>query len=186
MLHLVNENSELKGRRFQIGTNLLKHLETTMANYNGDKSVEGYKRLHNIISMADNGGIKYEEMKRLKNWFDTHQLAKETEEYILNGGDEMRTWIDSTLNRATKAVKDWKQARKDAGEKNVFIKAHEKDRQNKRKNKPSVSKFKTNDTVNAIINNKAIRYESKSSKTVIINERQLAIIESILRKTKKK
>lgn len=183
MLHLINENSELKGRRFPLGTNLLAHLERVLAGYSGDKSVEGYKRLKNIISMADQGGIRYEEMKRIKNWFDTHQLAKNTDEYKLNGGEEMRVWVDSTLEKATNAVRDWKQAMKDAGQKNAFIRPHEKDRQNKRKNVPTLAKIQTKDAGKSVGDGKAVRYESKEGKIFVITEQQMQLIDKmILRK----
>lgn len=186
MLHYINENSELKGRRFPVGTNLQKHLEDTLANYKGNKSCEGFKRLRFLISMADQGGIRYEEMKRLKNWFDTHQLAKQTEEYKLNGGEEMRMWVDMTLSAATKAVKDWKQARKDAGEKNAFIKPHEKDRQNRRKNRPSMSKIKTDDASKSVYNGKSVRYESRDRKIFNITENQLRLLIEAIKKERKK
>ena len=173
MLHIIKENKDLKGRRFMIGPNLLRHLTDTLQNYNGDRNIEGYKRLNSLIDMANNGGVRYEEMKRIKNWFDTHDKARNTDEYKLNGGDMMRNWIDLTLNDATKAIRDWKQARKDAGEKNAFIKHHEKDRQSKRKNKPTTAKVQTNNAGKSIYNNNAVRYESKEERTLILTEEQL-------------
>ena len=181
MLHLVTENSELKGRRFPMGTNLKRHLESVMANYDGNKEVEGYKRLRNLISMTDSGGVSYEELKRLKNWFDTHQMAQQSAEYQLNGGEEMRMWVEATLSRATKAVKDWKTARKEAGESNAFIRPHEKDRQNKRKQKPTISKVQTSDAGKAMRDGETVKYESRQ-RTVKINGRQLSLIEAMIRK----
>ena len=135
MLHLLIEdgNKELKTRCFPLGKGIKKHLLKTLDNYTGDKTIDGYKRLTNILSMEN--GIAYSEMKRLKNFFDNYNGSPQSMEYILNGGDEMKTWVNNTLNTATQAVHDYKQAKKDVGMSNAFIKPHEKDRQTKKTNK---------------------------------------------------
>lgn len=108
MIHILKENKDLINTVYVIGDNLLKHLENTYKNYKGDKTKEGYKRLRNLIEMSKNGGIKFNEMKRLKNWFDNNHLNKETDEYKLNGGDLMRDWINSQLYIARKISKNRK------------------------------------------------------------------------------
>ena len=66
-----------------------------------------------------------------------------------------------------------KQARKDAGEQNAFRKSHTKDRQNKRKNKPTIGRFQTKNATNAIANNDFIKLsETIEKKTIIISESQ--------------
>ena len=165
MIHFINENNELKHRVFPLPEGIKKHLKSVLKNYTGDKTVDGYKRLNNILSM---NAIKYNEMKRIKNFFDHYNGTDKSTEYTLNGGDEMKLWVDNTLGSATKAIKDDKQAKKDAGIQNAFIKSHEKDRQN-RKGKPTVSKVKTNDLGKGIMNNNDIKYESK---TIILTKEQ--------------
>lgn len=162
-------NSELKGRYFPLGIGIRKHLENVLKNYNGDKSSEGYKRLNNILAMPN--GIEYNELKRIKNFFDNFEGNQQSPEYILNGGDEMRLWVDNTLNTATTAIKGFKQAKKDAGFNNAFIKPHEKDRQNKT-SKPTVSKIQTNNVGRNIANNTAVQYEAKT-RNIYITETQL-------------
>lgn len=68
MIHFINEggNSELKHRVFPLSKGIKKHLIDTLRNYRGDKTIEGYKRLNNLLSMTN--GISYSEMKRLKNF----------------------------------------------------------------------------------------------------------------------
>ena len=166
---LEDGNSELKGRFFPLGNGIRKHLEATLKNYTGDKSSEGYKRLNNILSMEN--GITYEEMKRIKNFFDNFQGNDQSPEYILNGGDEMKIWVNNTLNTATAAIKGFKQAKKDAGFSNAFIKPHEKDRQNS-PGKPTQAKIQTNDVGRKIADNTSIRYEAKT-RGIYITETQL-------------
>lgn len=175
MIHLITEggNSDLKNRMFPIPKGVYKHLKKTLSNYNGDMGVDGYKRLNNLINM---GKISYQEMKRLKNYFDTYQGDINSTEYLLNGGDELKTWVNNTLNTAIKSIHDYKQAKKDAGISNAFIKSHNKDRQTHNSLKPTQSKFKTNDINNRIKNNDTIKYESKRPKMIFITEEQLNII----------
>ena len=168
MLHIITENNELKNRKFPIPDGVRKYLQKTLDNYNGDKTIDGYKRLNNILSM---NGIAYNEMKRLKNFFDNYQGTDKSAEFILNGGEPMKNWVNNTLYTATKAVHDFKQAKKDAGINNAFIKHHSKDRQNKRKNKPTVAKFDTKNTNRKLLDGNSLKYESVN-KTIIISEKQ--------------
>lgn len=172
MLHilLTEGNSELQGRKFPIPDGVRNILKTILSSYNGDKTVDGYKRLNNILSMD---GIAYNEMKRIKNFFDHYKGSDKSAEFILNGGDAMKTWVNNTLNTATKAIHDFKQAKKDAGISNAFIKTHEKDRQTKKKNKPTISKFDTNRPNKKLGDGQMIKYqENIEKKTVVITETQ--------------
>lgn len=94
---------------------------------------------------------------------------------MLNGGEPMKLWVNNTLYTATKAIHDFKQAKKDAGISNAFIKSHEKNRQSKKKNKPTQVKFKTDNLSNSIANNNALKYESKK-RNICITENQFKII----------
>lgn len=160
MIHLINEggNKDLKNRVFPLSKGIKKHLYDTLKNYNGDKSVDGYKRLNNVLNMEN--GITYNEMKRIKNFFDNYQGTDKSVDYILNGGEPMKLWVTNTLNTATKAIHDFKQAKKDAGIHNAFIKNHEKNRQTTKKNKPTQVKFKTNNVNKNITNNEFLKFES--------------------------
>lgn len=166
MLHIINENNELKNRTFPLPEGVRKILQKTLDNYKGDKTIDGYKRLNNILGMNT---ISYHEMKRIKNFFDHYNGSDESSEFILNGGEPMKTWVNNTLNTATKAVHDFKQAKKDAGISNAFIKHHTKDRQNKKKNKPTQVKFDTNNVTSKIASNTSLKYESK---TIVITDKQ--------------
>ena len=173
MIHFLFEggNSDLKGRYFPLGKGIRKHLEQTLASYDGDRSVIGYKRLNNILSMAN--GIAYNEMKRIKNFFDNYAGSDKSVDYILNGGTPMKLWVDNTLNTATSAIEGFKQAKKEAGAENAFRKTHSKDRQTKVQ-KPKVAKVQTANVVKGVHNNSAVKYESKKRCNVIrITEEQM-------------
>ena len=168
MLHiLTEENRELSNRTFPIPDNVRKLLSRTLAEYKGDKDVDGYKRLNNLLSSDT---ISYQEMKRIKNFFDNYMGTEESQEYILNGGEPMKNWVDNTLKLSTKAIHDFKQAKKDAGADNAFIRPHEKDRQNRKKNKPTTAKFNVSNR--NLLDNGMIKYNESKRRTICISEEQ--------------
>lgn len=158
MLHLIFEdgNSALKNRTFPLPKGIRKHLQSTLDNYTGDKTIDGYKRLNNLLQM---NGVEYNEMKRLKNYFDKYKGTPDTPEYTLNGGEAMKLWVDNTLGTATKAIHDYKETMKDAGASNMFIRSHSKDRQTK-PSKPTQTKIQARNVDKAVGNNMSVRYES--------------------------
>ena len=168
MLHIITENNDLKNRTFPLPDGVRKILQKTLDNYNGDKTVDGYKRLNNILNMQT---ISYHELKRIKNFFDHYNGSDKSAEYILNGGEPMKTWVNNTLYTATKAIRDFKQAKKDAGISNAFIRSHSKDRQNKKNNKPTQVKFNTNNVNKNILNATSMKYEN-IIRTIVITEKQ--------------
>lgn len=117
MLNILFEsgdgNSFLRNRTFPLAKGIRKHLENTLQTYNGDHASKGYKRLNNILSMEN--GIAYNEMKRLKHFFDNYEGNTNNDEYILNGGDEMKCWVTNTLNTAISTINNIKQAKKAEG-----------------------------------------------------------------------
>lgn len=166
MIHIITENNELRHRKFKLPDGIKSYLNDVLKKYKGDKTIDGYKRLNNILDMD---GISYLEMKRIKNFFDNYNGSDKSTEFILNGGEPMKLWVNNTLYTATKAVHDYKQAKKDAGIKNAFIKHHEKERQIK-KNKPTQVKFKTDNTSSNIFSDNLMKYESISKKVSQLNE----------------
>ena len=163
MLYIITENNELKHRVFPLPDGVRKFLQNTLDNYKGDKTVDGYKRLNNILNMQS---ISYHELKRIKNFFDHYNGSDKSTEFILNGGEPMKTWVNNTLYTATKAIHDFKQAKKDAGISNAFIRSHSKDRQNKKKNKPTQVKFNNNNVNKNILNATSLKYENIIRETV--------------------
>lgn len=108
-------NSALQGYEWNIPKELHNHLSRIHTAYKGDKSVEGYKRLKNLI---DNPVMSYEQLKRVKNFFDTHKTSKtdymddkkQDTQFILNGGSKMRYWVNDTLGKARQNIDGKKQA----------------------------------------------------------------------------
>lgn len=176
MIHFLNEggNSTLLKRKVKapLGRDIKNHLLSIYNNYNGDKGSNGFIRLSNILKMDnEDGGINYNELTQLSHILN--KILPNSEEFKTLGGGLMKSWVEISLKSMENNDKSDKQARKNAGEQNAFRKPHTKDRQNKRKNKPTIGKFQTKNVGNAIKNNEFIKLsEDKKLKTIIISEEQ--------------
>lgn len=179
MIHYITEggdgNKELKSHRWFIPDGVRHHLEKVKENNKKEElsknhtTKEAWDHLEFILGCER--GISYNEMKRIKNWFDKNANATKTKQYELYGGNIMKTWVDSQLKSATLYVKKHKEAQRAMGKENAFIKPHEADRQN------TVSKVDTKiPTYNPATLNKQNRLkelgELNEQKTIIITESQ--------------
>ncbi len=60
--------------------------------YNTD--IEGFKRNQEL---RDTGYVTYQQLGRIKNWFDNYSGDKTDKPFILNGADYMKKWVDTTI-----------------------------------------------------------------------------------------
>jgi hypothetical protein len=116
-------NSKLYGNIVIIPNTLLKHLEDCFNSTQGDTNIEGWKRNQDLRQSKQ---VSYQQIKRIKNWFDSYGGNKEDAPFILNGGDRMNSWCDEVLRVWRDDVKTSKQRKSDAGMQNQFLSAHEK------------------------------------------------------------
>lgn len=178
MLYLFEDgNSELKGRKFPLPDGIKKYLTQTLNNFNGSKNSIGFKRLNNLLSM---NGVEYNEMKRIKNFFDNFNGKEDSIEFQLNGGKAMQTWVNNTLLTATNSIKDFKKTKKDIGMDNAFIKSHNKNRLTK--NATKVTMVKPNfgkDPISNVFNGETFKFESVT-KSIIVNEKQIIEVLKLL------
>lgn len=176
MIHLVNEggNSNLLKRKAKapLGKDIKKHLYRIYKNFNGDKGSRGFERLSNILKMdREEGGINYNELSQLSHVLN--KILPNSEEFNTLGGELMKSWVEISLKSMENNDRADKEARRNAGEQNAFRKTHTKDRQNKRKNKPTIGRFQTKNASKSIGNNSFIKLsENKEHHTIIISEEQ--------------
>jgi hypothetical protein len=83
---------------------LTKHSQTSNNNQ------EGLTRNKGLINK---GKTSYQQLKRIKNWFDNYQGPKDSKEYELNGGDKMKEWVDTILGQMRNGVLTSTQMRKE-------------------------------------------------------------------------
>lgn len=178
MLHLIfEENSDLAGKVFYIPNGIRSHLEKTLSDYNAsgaDRSIDGYDRINNLLSGKN---ITYEELKRIKNFFDNYAGTKDSQTYVLNGGDIMKGWVNTTLGRATTAVKDNKQALSDAGMENAFRKPHTVDRGLNGGLDVKTAKIDTNDFSKKVADNTTVKF-LEGRHVILTEEQYLALTQS--------
>jgi mutator protein MutT len=107
-------NQELYDKTYSVPPQVLKYIQTTLvSNPNG----EGVKRAKFILK---NGVLTYQDMKRLKNFFDTFNPETDNKiQYALAGGfdspdvEDMKRFIERTLATDRDAVKRSKEVKRD-------------------------------------------------------------------------
>ena len=90
---------------------------------NANKDSEGYKRNRELQNQKF---IGYKQLKRIKNFFDNFKGTVVDPEFILNGGTEMKSWVDNELRRMREGVYLTQKNKMDTGMQNQFINPHEK------------------------------------------------------------
>lgn len=118
-VNLTEENSEGENRTWKMPDDVYTQLQYNASNYNGDKNADGWDRLNNLIK---NPNISYDEMRRLKNFFDNH-AKDEVEHYKLICGDKLKPWVNNSLKSFTGSIASDKENRSNMGELNVYQKA---------------------------------------------------------------
>ena len=88
-----------------------------------DENTEGYKRNQEL---QDKKFIEYKQLKRIKNFFDNFIGNQKDPSFILNGGVEMKNWVNNELRKMRDYTQMTKKNKMDAGMQNQFIKPHEK------------------------------------------------------------
>lgn len=137
-ISLNETNQDLAGKMFYIPTKIFEKLQNSLQKNQNNKSVDGYKRLKNLVN---NRNINTKEMYNLKNFFEN---SGKTYEYEMLGGDAMATWVKDSLNMATSASYESKKLKKEMGQKNAFISQHKKDAKNGRGHQSSTAPLKPN------------------------------------------
>lgn len=92
------------------------------ANCNDDK-IEGFKRNKELQGQNT---IDYKQLKRIKNFFDNFKGNQNEPSFILNGGIEMKNWVNDQLRRLRDGIFMTKRNKMDTGMENQFIDPHEK------------------------------------------------------------
>ena len=90
---------------------------------NANENTEGYNRNKELQSQKF---INYKQLKRIKNFFDNFKGNHKEPSFILNGGVEIKNWVNDELRKMRDYIKNTKTNKKDTGMMNQFIDPHEK------------------------------------------------------------
>ena len=126
---------------------------------NANPNSEGYKRNKELQNQKF---IGYKQLKRIKNFFDNFKGNQKEPEFILNGGFEMKNWVNDELRKLREFGHLNKRNRMDAGMQNQFIKTHRKDGLDNVR--PSKEHSRTVDKYNAAVTESLIRIKELISK----------------------
>jgi hypothetical protein len=88
-----------------------------------DENTEGFKRNKELQSQ---NVIGYKQLKRIKNFFDNFKGNHKEASFILNGGIEMKNWVENELRKMRDYGKMTKRNKMNVGMQNQFLKPHEK------------------------------------------------------------
>jgi hypothetical protein len=88
-----------------------------------DENIEGFKRNQEL---QNKNFIDYKQLKRIKNFFDNFKGNHKDPSFILNGGVEMKNWVDNILRKMRQGLDLSKRNKADTGMQNQYIKPHEK------------------------------------------------------------
>jgi hypothetical protein len=116
-------NSDLYNNTAVLPDTLLKHLGDCFNSVQADTNIEGYNRNQELRQSKN---ATYQQIKRIKSWFDGYGGNKEDAPFILNGGDRMKNWCDEVLNVWRSNVEGGKKIKSDTGMQNQYIDSHEK------------------------------------------------------------
>jgi hypothetical protein len=109
---------------------------------NANDSMDGFKRNKELQCQKT---IDYKQLKRIKNFFDNFVGNQEEDSFILNGGVEMKNWVNDQLRRMRDGIHMTKKNKSETGMENQFIKNHEKkdfiDVRKSQEHKNTVSKY---------------------------------------------
>ena len=126
---------------------------------NADENTEGYNRNKELQTQKF---ISYKQLKRIKNFFDNFKGNEKEPSFILNGGIEIKNWVENELRKMRDYIKNTKTNKMNAGMMNQFLDPHEKkDFTNVR---PSQEHSKTVDKYNAAVTESLKRINELISK----------------------
>ena len=147
-------NKDLYGNTYTVPHDVVSVINKEINRNKNNKSLKGYKRAQNIVG---DKSMTYSMLKRIKNFFDGFKGGKENSEYLINGGDKMKTWVNNTLDKSRGDVNRQKTIKADSGMANQFKKTHTKDKENKNVTKVNVAR--PQNTARQIFTNKTVYKE---------------------------
>lgn len=118
-------NSDLYNNTAVLPDTLLKHLGDSFnsVQLQANTNIEGFNRNQELRQSKN---ATYQQIKRIKSWFDGYNGNKEDAPFILNGGDRMKNWCDEVLKVWRANVDGGKKIKSDTGMQNQYIDNHEK------------------------------------------------------------
>jgi len=88
-------NSNLYNKTIELPKEVVEYLQVCFDHIpNSDPSIEGHKRNEEL---RDSGYVTYQQLGRIKNWFDNYEGDGTDAPFVLNGADYMKNWVENTI-----------------------------------------------------------------------------------------
>jgi len=88
-------NSNLYNKTIELPKEVVEYLQVCFDHIpNSDPTIEGHKRNEEL---RDTGYVTYQQLGRIKNWFDNYEGDGTDAPFILNGADYMKNWVENTI-----------------------------------------------------------------------------------------
>ena len=88
-------NSNLYNKTITLPKEVVEYLQTCFDEIpNSDTTIEGHKRNEEL---RNSKYVTYQQLGRIKSWFDNYDGDGTDAPFILNGGDYMKNWVDNTI-----------------------------------------------------------------------------------------
>jgi hypothetical protein len=116
-------NKDLYGHKVPLPEDVVGYLSQCYDSADGaDESTDGYRR---NIELRDSGEVTYQQLKRMKNFFDNFNGHENDLPFILNGGHYVKDWVNRTLGSMRSDVDLGKKIKSEVLP-NQYIQQHEK------------------------------------------------------------
>lgn len=117
-------NKDLYGKTIPLPDNISEYLNRCFKSAQGaDETTEGYKRNKEL---REKNEVTYQQLKRIKNWFDNFNGETNDLSFILNGGDYVKNWVNEILRGMRSDINMGKKIKSEVLP-NQYIQTHEKD-----------------------------------------------------------
>jgi hypothetical protein len=117
-------NKNLYNKKIELPEDVIVYLKQCHDSAIGaDENTEGFRRNQEL---RNSGYVTYQQLKRMKNFFDNFTGQQDELPFILNGGDYIKGWVNNTLNSWRDNDKRGKEIRS-VVQPNQFIQPHKKD-----------------------------------------------------------
>ena len=135
-------DKDLYNKRVKFPEEMKEHLKSSNAAVqNANQYTEGFKRNQELQGQDS---ITYQQLKRIKNFFDNFNGNTKEPSFLLNGGDRMKGWVEGALRFLRDSNWNTKHNKAETGMENQHIQTHEKDYTNVRpsqKHKSTLQKY---------------------------------------------
>jgi len=105
-------NKDLYNKKIKVPDEIREHMRNSFSSVSSESNDEGHKRNKELQGSEE---ITYQQLKRIKNFFDNYKGDQNGPEFHLNGGVKMKQFVESILSGARRGLELSDRNRRDTG-----------------------------------------------------------------------